>query len=117
MAAITSANVVVTRSWEEGNRAGQLIQTTKQLIITLSAQGGTAGDIPASALGFEEVYEAYAYGLNVSGTMKGAVVGIALDGSEIFPVDMNQATDANRTLRANVTGDLWVTVKGRGSRT
>lgn len=115
MAAITSTNVVVTRAWDEGDRGGKVIQSVKQLIITLSAQGGTAADIPASALGFAEVYECYAYGLNVSGTMKGALTAIAIDGSEIFPIDVNQATDANRTLRANVTGDLYVTVKGRSA--
>lgn len=115
MAAITSANVVVTRGWDEGSKSGKVIQSVKQLIITLSSQGATAGDIPASALGFAEVYECYAYGLNVSGTMKGAMAMIAIDGSEIFPVNVNQATDANRTLRADVTGDLWVTVKGRSA--
>lgn len=112
MAAITSSVVTLLRSWEQAAKGGYTVEKVKDLKIVLSTQGGTAGDIPASALGLSKIYSAVAQGLNVSGTQKGAVVGIATDGSEIFPVDMNQATDANRTLRANVTGDLYVRVTG-----
>lgn len=115
MAAIASTAVTVTNSWDEGSKSGKVIQTVKQLQITLSGQGGTLLDIPAATLGFAEIYEAYAYGLNVSGTMKGAVVVVALLGTGINTVNMNQATDANRTLIADVTGVLYVTVKGRSA--
>jgi hypothetical protein len=114
MAAITYANVTDIESYDIGTRQGKLVSLRRRVAIVLSAQGGTAGDIPASALGFSEIFSATAKVLDVSGTPKGALVMVAVDGSELIPVDLNQATDANRTARANITGTLYVTIDGRG---
>jgi hypothetical protein len=114
MAAITASNVVDIESYDVGTRSGKLVALVRRVAITLSSQGGTAGDIPASVLGFGEIFSAQAQVLDVSGTPKGALVMVAKDGSELIPIDLNQATDANRTARANITGVLYVTVTGRG---
>lgn len=116
MAAITSANVSTTRSFELGSRGGAMVEVVKDLIITLSAQGGTAADIPASALGMAKIYTAFAYGLLTSGTMYGSVVGVVSDGSSIFPIAVTDATDATRATAANVTGNLYVRVTGTSAR-
>ena len=112
MAAITSSNVTLVRSWERADLAGWAREKVSDLAITLSAQGGTAGDIPASALGFAKIYCAVCLSANISSTMVGGLVCVAPDGSEIFPVDLTQATDANRAKRANITGTLYVRVTG-----
>jgi hypothetical protein len=112
MAAITSANVVVTRQWMARDAGGAEVEVVKDLVITLSAQGGTAADIPASALGLALIKSCHPHILDVSGTPKLATVGVAKDGSELVPADVNQATDANRTGRANLTGDLYIRVTG-----
>lgn len=112
MAAITSSNVTLIRTFQNVDRAGCVREKVSDLAITLSAQGGTAGDIPASALGFAVIYAAQALSATISSTMVGAVVCTAQDGSEIFPVDLTQATDANRANRANLTGTLYVRVFG-----
>ena len=112
MAAITSSNVTVVRQWAAGDAAGAFREVVKDLAITLAAQGGTAGDIPASALGLSLIHSCQAKELDVSGTPKGATVFVKKDGSELVPFDVNQATDANRTARANITGVLYIRVTG-----
>lgn len=116
MAAITSANVTKVHAYEEGARDGTFVEVVKDLIIALSSQGGTAGDIPASALGFAKIYSAVGMAFDDATNVRGAWVGVATDGSEIFPIDATQATDANRTLRANLTGSLYVRVTGTQAR-
>lgn len=115
MAAITSADVTKLQGYAEGDRTGKWVADVRRLKIVLSAQGGTAADIPASALGFAEIYSGYAYAFDDATNVRGAWIGVALDGSEIFPVDGVEATDADRTLRSNLTGDLYVVLRGRAS--
>jgi hypothetical protein len=115
MAAITSANVVVVKSWEDGDRSSKWTSSVRRLKITLAAQGATIGDIPAAALGFREIYDAYAATLMVANVPKGVIVCVDLLGTELVTVDINQATDATRGDRANVTGVLFVTVRGRAT--
>jgi hypothetical protein len=112
MAAITASNVTLLRAWETAAKAGYTVEKTKDVSIALSAQGATAGDIPASALGFSKIYSAVALAFDDATNVRGGWVGVAVDGSEIFPIDAAQATDANRTLRANLTGTLYVRVTG-----
>jgi len=113
MAAITSSAVSLLRSWETIDRAGCVKEKTSDLAITLSAQGGTALDIPAATIGFNKIYSVNAFCLydgNV--TSYGALAGMSYDGSDIFPVDLTQVTDANRINRANITGVWYVRVTG-----
>lgn len=113
MAAITSSNVTRYRSYTVVDQAGAVQEKVSDLGIVLSAQGGTAGDIPAAALGFARINRAFATALDLgAGTVVGALVGTQTDGSELFPVDITQATDANRANRANLTGTLHVRVYG-----
>jgi len=112
MAAITSSNVTVLHSYRLGDIGNKYQGVLKRLAIVLSSQGGTAADIPASVLGFSRMDSVNAAILDVSGTPKGAWVGLSTDGLEIITFDANQATDANRTARANITGTLYVTVIG-----
>lgn len=112
MAAITSANVTVTRSWEVMDKGGQFQEKISDLVITLSSQGGTAGDIPATALGFAKIYYAVGKAFDDATNVRGAWVGVGTNGSEIFPVNACVSTDADRTLRASLTGTLYVRVHG-----
>lgn len=112
MAAITSSNVTVLHSYRVGDIGMKYQGVLKRLKIVLSAQGGTAADIPASALGFSRMDSVSSSILSVSDVPKGAWIGLSTDGLELIPFDANQATDANRTARANITGDLYVTVIG-----
>jgi hypothetical protein len=114
MAAITASNVTLLRSWEVASKSGARAEISKDLAIVLSAQGATAADIPASALGLSKIYSAVGLAFDDATNVRGAWVGVATDGSEIFPIDAVQATDANRTLRANLTGTLYVRVTGQG---
>jgi len=112
MAAITSANVTTTSAWRMGDIGNKYQGVLKNLQIVLSSQGGTLGDIPASALGFTKILSVMTGILMVSTTPKGVVVGVASDGTELIPIDLTQATDANRTARANITGTLYISVLG-----
>ena len=113
MGAITSANVTVARSWETVDAAGCIREKVSDLVLTLSSTGGTAADIPASALGFGVIYHACAQKfIDGSSVLRGALVGVGLLGAEIFPVDVTVDTDANRSLRGSLTGTLYVRVFG-----
>ena len=116
MAAITSANVTVIKGWDEGDRTMKWTDSLRRLKIVLAAQGGTVGDIPAAALGLAEIYGVSEATLDVGGTPKATLVFTALNGSELITADLTQATDATRADRANLTGNLYVTVRGRTSK-
>ena len=117
MAAITSANVtLITRVEMKGK--GILTEVMREVAIVLSSQGGTSGDIPASALsmvyvdkveqiGFIDGSSALRY---VPGVVEYTTTG---HGTGILPIDLTNATDANRNLPANVTGTWRVRVYGR----
>jgi hypothetical protein len=115
MAAISSANVSVIQAYEFGSRTGKSHGLRQILAITLSAQGGTAGDIPASALGLKQITNVQSLGAILSGNPRYVGVGVSALGSDsnyIYPVDLTQATDANRATPANITGTLYVMVEG-----
>lgn len=112
MAAITSANVTRTRSYNNSDSGGAFVEVVKDLILTLSTQGGTAGDIPASALGMSKIYSCQWQAAVIAATTVAVYGGMEIDGSGIFPIDLTQATDANRTTRANLTGTVYVRVTG-----
>lgn len=112
MAAITASNVTVLDAYRIGDIGNKYRGVLKRLKITLASQGGTLNDIPASVLGFTRMDIVDAAILDVGGTPKGAWVGLSKDGLEVITFDPNQVTDANRTARANITGDLYVTIIG-----
>lgn len=115
MAAITASNVTLIRAWEVPTKAGSRAEISKDLKIVLSAQGATIGDIPASALGFSKLYSVFSQGLDISsnGVITATPVSLSITGSEIIPCTLTQATDANRGLREDITGDLYVRVTGQ----
>lgn len=112
MAAITSANVTVERTWMAMDAAGAQVEVVRDLVITLTAQGGTIGDIPASALGFNKIYSVHAIGANISAALAAAVLMRDAAGTEIYPVDLTQTTDALRNNRSNITGTIYARISG-----
>ena len=106
MAAVTSSNVTIQSAWDEGNRAGQYIQSVRRADVVLDSQGGTANDIPASLFALKEIYEAYAVTLNASGTLTFIAVVVEADKEGILTCDEAGAV-------ANATGTLTVIIKGR----
>ena len=115
MAAITSSNVTITDQYEIGTRTGKGRGTRIMASVVLTAQGATAGDIPASAFGLKQITNAYAMGSLISAAPKGVIIGISALGSDanyIYPVSLIQATDADRANPANLTGTIFVCVEG-----
>lgn len=120
MAAITSANVV-TSFIKRVDAGGQQIELVKDVAITLSGQGGTAGDIPASALGFQRIRSVINGALNSSGTITyvpGApdsytytpttsVSSGNYGGSEVIPFPFGSSGS-----RGNITGVWYIRVSG-----
>ena len=120
MAAITSANVQVLETTDVISKALKSFGVRRKLAITLAAQGGTAGDIPASALGLKQITSTRTYAAYIGSAWVGnapTFIGnststLLQDGNYIFPVDLTQATDASRANPANITGVLDVEVEG-----
>lgn len=107
MSAITTANVTTIDSWERGTKSGQRVDLAQRVSIALTAQGGTTGDIPASALGLAEIYEVSPATLIAGGNPTAVHVGIAANGLSLFPAAFADGTPANQT------GVLNLTVYGR----
>lgn len=115
MAAITSANVVISNQYEFGSRSSKFIEYRMIATITLAAQGGTAGDIPASAFGLKQITNVRDIACTIGGNPRHCPMQIAnfgLDGNYIYPLDPTQATDASRTTPANITGTVVVEISG-----
>lgn len=113
MAAITASNVTVVE-FRPIRVMGKSYGVRRLLSIVLSSQGGTAGDIPASALGFTRITNVQPLCLTVSGpAIRLATVGLdSSSGTELVTYDVTNATDASRTTRANLTGTLLCWVEG-----
>jgi hypothetical protein len=115
MAAITSANVLILNSWEGISKGNKTTRNYRRCRVTLSNQGGTSGDIPASVFNLTDIYEVDSYGINNAGTWTS------------MPVIVDQTTDVNGVVRntgflttnlttgapASTTGVLEVLVTGR----
>lgn len=114
MSAITTANVTDldnSGGHAIGTPSGKLTGYRRRVSISLTAQGGTAGDIPASVLGFKRIKRAQVLYFLTAGSAN-ANVGVTLDAY----ADNNNlltftAVDGS-TAAANVTGTLAVDVEG-----
>lgn len=93
MAAITSANVTILKSWEGISKGNKTSRSYRRCQVTLSGQGGTSGDIPASVFNLLEIFEVDSYGINNAGTWSEQ------------PVIVDQTTNATTGVTAN-TGIL-----------
>lgn len=113
MSAITSADVTNIKTWRQSIPGGTLLW--RLLDIALASQGGTANDIPASALGFKIIYTAQSCGLvGASADLHCVPVVVEDDQEGILTINIEDSTDNTRSDPANppVDGDLRVLVCG-----
>lgn len=109
-----SGTPTVSSQYEEGDRYGKRRRVVKRLSLSLSSQGGTTNNIPATALGFRAgTLEKAVCVLFTDGSANKRVVWCFTDGTDLFIADPTQATDANRGLPGDVTGTLVVEVSGQ----
>ena len=114
MAAIASSAVTLLESNPEGTRSGKERGRLDRVAIVLSAQGATLGDIPASVLGFAEIFWAWCVCANVGAA--NSQVSVAIDSTTTVIGVMSQSiltyTQASASP-ANVTGTIVVEIYGR----
>jgi hypothetical protein len=112
MAAITSSNVTLISSWEVRSYGG-FFETVRIVDIALTAQGGTANDIPASALGYRSINWAMPIrALDGSSNLRHVPILLEADGEGLLTVDIEASTDADRANPANWTGTVRVMLAG-----
>lgn len=112
MAAYSGTPTVLSQ-WEEGDRFGKRIRVVKRLSLSLSSQGGATNNIPATQLGFlAGQLQRSTCVLFTDGGAQKRVVWCFTDGTYLYIGDPTQATDANRGIPGDVTGDLIVEVAG-----
>jgi hypothetical protein len=116
MAAISSSNVTLISQWEVAAKGG-FNETIRILDIALTAQGGTANDIPASVLGFATLNWALSLRALDGSNLRHVPVLLEADGEGILTVDVEAATDADRANPANWTGTVRVMLAGRRNTT
>ena len=115
MAAITSANVTIYHARKVIDASGAQYELEFDAAIVLSGQGGTAGDIPAAALGLVRIHEVTGGVTNATGTI--TLTGVATDfytnttggagGGEIITFPFGSSGS-----RGNITGTLYVRIRG-----
>lgn len=114
MAAITSANVTLIRQWEVGDRQGKLVEICGVFDVALTAQGGTAGDIPATAFGWTKIFWAVCdRAIDGSAALSAVIPVVEVGDTGILTIDMENATDATRGNPTNYTGTIRVRMGGR----
>lgn len=113
MAAITSSNVTLISQWEVAAKGG-FNETIRIVDIALTAQGGTADDIPASVLGYSVINWAISLrALDGSSALHHIPVLLEADSAGLLTVDVENATDNARSDPANFTGTVRVMLAGR----
>jgi len=112
MAVLTASGVTLLRSYDRVSR-GKLIENVKKFSLVLSSMGDVQGDIPASLLGFAEISSAVVISYLVGGSPRGVIVTVGVNGTELVPCNILEATDANRGNRAALTGTLIIEIAGR----
>ncbi len=104
MSALASSAISVIDSAHLGTVSGKSLERRDRVVLTLSSQGASAGDITAAMLGFAEIYSVFAYRFVASGEK---IIAVSTDGTNIFTyVALNAAP-------ANATGDLYLEIAGR----
>jgi hypothetical protein len=111
MSAITASNVTLLWDYSVGSASNKRVGSRRFFSIALSTQGGTAGDIPASVLGFAQIFSVQLTYFLTAGSAN-ANVGVTLDtwGTNNNIVTFT-AIDGSTGI-ANVTGTLVVEVFG-----
>lgn len=114
MAAITSANVTLIRSWEDGDRQSKFVQYQGVFDVVLSSQGGTAGDIPATAFGWTKIYAAICVrAIDNSAALAVIMPTVEVGDTGVLICDPENATDATRGNPTNYTGTVRLHLFGR----
>ena len=100
---MNASAVSIVRSWTEGGITGQE-RRCFLVRITLTADGGTVGDIPATAFGLTAVEEC-SFGVDSSSQGQPFVPTYARDGIvALNPTDLGQLNDATGTFQLTVKG-------------
>jgi hypothetical protein len=108
----------VLPSYEIGSKGGKSQGIRQFVALELTAEGATAGDIPASLFGLKQITYVHCYGATISAADAAGLffVGdIGNDGNYIYPVDLTQATDADRNDPADLTGTFYLMIDGIGA--
>jgi hypothetical protein len=95
---------VILRKWEVASRFGSQVEFSKDISLTLVAQGGLVNTIGKAALGFAEIYTALAIRFVDAGLLVSSVA-LATDGTNIYIGGaLGAPTDFTGTLTLRVTG-------------
>ncbi len=109
MANLAASGVTVNAAWSEGNVTGKR-HVAKLCSMVLSGQGTTTNTIPAAAFGLTFI-ESCTNAVKSDDTVIYPAVP-AHDGSAVLLMDVTNATDATRGAPADITGTLYITVRG-----
>lgn len=113
MAAVTSSNVTRISGYESGDRYGNRVEDVKIFDVVLSANGGTADDIPATLFGFTSFnWAEVVRAIDGSSALAWVSVMVEADGAGILVSDPENATDATRGNPSNYTGTVRIRMGG-----
>lgn len=103
MADVAATAVTIIRSWTRGGTNGKRQRVMMADIAGTFTAGGTTNRIPATIFpGFKVIEECIGMGVLDDNSRVHLLVP-SYDGSLLLAVDMDQATDANRNIPADIT--------------
>lgn len=115
MAAITTANVTDLDSPQGGHSlgtaSGKVVGFKRRVSIALTTQGATAGDIPASVLGFKRIKCVRLIYFLTTGPAN-ANVGVTIDAYSDNNNILTFTSIDGSTAAANISGTLAVEIDG-----
>jgi hypothetical protein len=113
MAAVTASNVTLLRVIELGDKSSKFFSKLATYNVVLTANGGTAGDIPASLFGMTKINLAICCrAIDNALALSTLTVVIETGDAGILVCDPENATDATRGNPTNYTGSMVLTLIG-----
>lgn len=113
--AVTSSDVTILQSYDIGTRTGKSVGQRIYASVVITTDGASADDIPASAFGLKQITYVQCYGALISSAAAAGVFFVAdvgTDDNYIYPVNLEQATDADRNNPADVSGTYNLLIEG-----
>lgn len=109
--AVYSGTPTVVRWWYVGDRNGKQVEVSKDLTITLAAQGGATNTIGKTALGFTAINSVQLINFTDNAAQNRGI-SVWTDATNVLLGDPQVVTDADRCEPIDLTGTLTFRITG-----
>ena len=101
----------LVRGWEVGDRTGKRVEVVRDLVLTISSQGGASNTIGKTALGFASINTVTLIDFTDGGSQNRGIV-VWTDATNVYVGDPQVGTDNARCEPLDSSGTLTIRVTG-----